>query len=267
MKTLFASLCLILALACGGSKHDDPKPPVPPVVTKTAMPQGTYAAKPKAALAMMTAASVQAAPIGTLPQTLIVTPGGLFRFELDNWFHAQGAMLIDSNGQMFVSDDATLTNAEGATVPLILTGQKTGNVLTGTSNGGNFSLELTNVQDQPAELPTKAGTYLSQCSSNGQVMKIAIDTTGHVTGSAYPTTADADADTNKVCIYYGTLSYIDATHQKNCFNIGFQRDNLGGGTFGLAYFTTDGSLIALTANPGNSGVGSGQLSALFSKVQ
>ncbi|MFK5283830.1 hypothetical protein ACI3PL_30065, partial [Lacticaseibacillus paracasei] len=79
-------------------------------------------------------AAVQAAPIGSIPQTLIVTPGGLFRFELDNWYHAQGAMLIDSTGAMFVSDDATLTNAAGATVPLILTGQKTGTTLTGTTN-------------------------------------------------------------------------------------------------------------------------------------
>lgn len=272
MRHLIATAMLALTFACTGGGHSTPKPvpPKPPdPVTTAPIPSGTYRAR-------VNTGAAQAAAVGTITPTLIMQGDGNGRLELDGWQHVRSAIYADAQGDLQISPDATLTNAAGATVPLTLSGTLTNGRLVGTCNGGAFDLTLIPETPAPQDLTSKVGTYLSTASSNGQTIRLTIAASGAIAGEAYASPADAEAHTNLVCRYTGTLGYGDGdpTKTHNTWNIGFQmilinpdgtRNYLPGGTSGLATFAPDGSFVALTANHNNSNLGSGQLSATFTK--
>lgn len=281
MRTLLATLAILLLTACGGSNassggstNPPPPPPPPPVTNPVPIPRATYQARMAPGLA--------AATVGTITPTFIVSQNGSFRGELDNWNHLRGAIYVDAGGTVSLVGTCTQTTPEGASADLTLTGTLVNGVLTGTSSAGNFSLTVTTLQDQPVDLTTKVGAYTSTASSNGQVIKLTVNAPTRsgdpyqMKAEAYPTDADLAAGTNLICRYEGSLTYSDGdtAHALNCFNAGFQTitinqdgtyNYLPGGTSGLAYFTASGDLVILTANPNSSALGSGQLSATFTR--
>ena len=288
MRHLLLPLLASLIFACSGGSHSStPSPaPAPAPSAPVAVPRGTYlaTAHPTTSLAPSVAA-VTLAPIGSLPQTMIVMNSGETFMELDGWVQLHSVIQADATGALQISPNATLSQTDGTVVPLTLTGTLVGNRMTGTTNGGAFDVTLSGIQDVPVDLTTKVGTWISTASANGQVLRLTI--TLHPNGDgncnmhidAYATTADAAAQVNSLGYYEGTLGYSDGdtAHLRNCFNAGFQfmpagaSTPLTGGTWGLAYFNETGNLVILTMAPDYSHTQnpvlyiSGQVSAVFVK--
>lgn len=275
MRRVLLSLAACLILACGGGGSSTPPPaPTPtPTPAPTPVPRGTYRATGAHLIAGM--AGLTVAPIGNIVQNMVVQNDGDCRLELDGWQHIHAVIYADAAGVLQLGTNATLTNAAGVTVPLTLTGTLVGNRMTGTTNGGTFDVTLTGIQDTPVDIATKAGTWISTASSNGQVMRLTIpavlNSSYNTTADAYANSTDATAKVNPLGVYTGTLSWTDDAHLRNCFNIGFLWDPTGpggvlpGGVSGLAYFDASGNLIVMAASTTSSAEGSGQLSAVFTK--
>lgn len=283
MRTILALIVLLLAPACGGGGGSttsaqppsgggtNPTPTPPPPVP---VPRGTYQSTPHL---VTVAAGIAVTPIGDITQSLVVENGGVCRMELPGWQHVHAAIYADATGALLLGTGATLTNANGVTVPLTLTGTLVGNRMIGTTNGGSFDVTLTGIQDTPVDIATKAGAWISTASSNGQVMRLTIpailNSSWNISADAYANSTDAAAKTNALGVYTGTMSWSDSdiTHVRNCLNIGFAWDPTGpggilpGGVWGLAYFDASGNLIVMTASTTSSAEGSGQLSAVFVK--
>jgi hypothetical protein len=222
-------------------------------------------------------AALTVTPIGNIIQNMVVQNDGICRMELDGWQHIRATIFADAAGVLQLGTNATLTNADGTTVPLTLTGTLVGNRMTGTTNGGTFDVTLTGIQDVPVDLTTKVGTWISTASSNGQVMRLTIpailNSSYNITVDAYANNADATAKVNPLGVYSGTLGWSDGdtAHVRNCFNIGFAwtptgGSTLGGADYGLAYFDVSGNLVVLAAQAGDNGqTWNKQLSGIFVK--
>ena len=279
MRHVLLSLTACLILACGGGSSTPPPAPAPtPTPAPVAVPRGTYQATAHPAVASLAGAALStAAPIGNVVQNMVVQNDGVCRMELDGWQHIHAVIFADAVGVLQLGSNSTLTNADGVTVPLTLTGTLVGNRMTGTTNGGAFDVTLTGIQDVPVDIATKAGTWISTASSNGQVMRLTIpavlNSSYNITVEAYANSSDATAKVNSLGFYSGTLGWSDGdtAHVRNCFNIGFAwapagGSTLGGADSGLAYFDTTGNLIVLAAQPGDNGqTWNKQLSAVFVK--
>lgn len=271
LHIIYPALALAAMLACGGSHNVDPvpPPPAPPTpVTPAPVAAATYQAKPKPqGMALMASGTVTVTtPTGEAPALFIVSKDGSMRGELAGWNHLRAILRQTTEGALSVSTDATLTDAQGASVPLALSGQLADGRMIGTANGLPFDLEVTTLQDQPVDLATKVGTYLSTTSNNGQWIRVTLHASGMVTGVAYPSREDALADTNRLGYYTeGNIGYSDGDpgHTRNVFNFGLRwrglDGNFGATTYGLATFTADGGFVALTANH----INGGQVSAAF----
>ena len=225
------------------------------------VPRATYLARPAMAV------TAEAATVGAIPQTFIVASDGTFRGELGDFQHLRGALVVAPDGAVSLVGDCSMTTPDGTTSTLTLTGTLTNGRMVGTSSAGDFDLAVTTLQDQPVDLPSKAGSYRTTSSSNGFTCVITIRPDGSIRGWAYATPEAADIGKTPVGAYTGSISYTDPT--RNCFNIGFQflPDGVGSplpSTYGLAYFTPDGGIVALTANHLNPKAG--QWSATFTKV-
>jgi hypothetical protein len=205
---------------------------------------------------------------------MVVTDGGSVRMELPGWEHLRCNIYTDATGVLQLGLDPTLTHADGTTVALTLTGTMVGNRMTGTTNGGAFDVTLTGIQDVPVDMATKAGTWISTASSNGQVLRLTLpavlNSSFNMTADAYANNSDAAAKVNSLGVYSGTFGWTDDAHLRNCFNFGLIWSPTGGGTLpggvgGLAYFDASGNLVVMAALPSSSAEGSGQLSAVFTK--
>ena len=275
--SLVIALALALAFACGGGGSSTPAPtPTPtPTPSPVAIPNGTYRATVKT-MGLAVGASTST-PIGNITQTMIVMNDGNARLELAGWQQLRAAIYADAQGNLQLGLDPTLTYSDGTSVPLTLTGTLAGGHMVGTTNGGTFDVTLTTIQDTVIDPATKAGTWISTASSNGQVMRLHIpadfSTSYNMTVEAYATSADATAKTNQLGTYTGSFGWSDGdtTHTRNCFNIGFAwaptgSSNLMGGVGGLAYFAPDGTLVVLASMPHDNGqTWNKQLSAIFVK--
>ena len=279
MRHLLVLLATAFVFACSGGGTSAPPPPPPPTPpAPVAIPRGTYRATPVSGAAAFEALAIgQAAPIGNVVQNMVVQNDGLARLELPGWQQINSAIYADATGALQISPGAGITNADGVTIPLTLTGTLVGNRMTGTTNGGTFDVTLTGIQDVPVDLATKVGTWISTASSNGQVLRLTIppilNSSYNITVDAYANTTDATAKVNPLGVYSGTLGWSDGdtAHVRNCFNIGFAwtptgGSTLGGADYGLAYFDASGNLVVLAAQAGDNGqTWNKQLSAVFVK--
>ena len=281
VSTLIASLALCAALGCGGgSTSSSPVvPPAPPVVLPpVAVARGTYqpTVKPAAALTRTALAEqVQGATIGTMPAVLAVSGASGFTLELDGWNFALGALFVAQDGTLSTDSYAYFVGPTGGSVPLVLTGTQVGNRLTGTANGVPFDLTLGTLQNQQVTADQAAGTYITQYSNLGiwVVLKVAAYfDSGNLAGLAYATLADAQAGTNWIGRFDGSLVQNTTLPQDpvstNLFGFGIRYTPKGldsqTSTRGMAYLDASGNLVVMSGVQYNSSVAGPQLSMQFS---
>ena len=286
MRRFLIPIFASLIFACSGSHHTAaPTPPAPPVATPVA--RGVYTAKIHTTASAAILGAVQ--PIGDITQTMVVDPYSASILELPGWNMINAVLTALPDGTIQLGVTPAFLTADGTLSTLTLTGGSViGNEMTGTVNNGlTFDVVLTATQNNPIDMSTKAGKWISTASNTGQVLVLTIPSaprsdgnTFSLAAAAYATNADALAGTNVVSTYTGSMywSQGDPTHLLNFFDIGWAMDGTpgdgtpggggGGNGFvgGVAYFDTNGNMVMFTGRGLDNGQNwNKQLSAVFTK--
>jgi len=271
MRHILIAFIACLVLACSGGSHSSPPPPPSPVAT--AVPAGVYTAKIHTSSSAEILGAV--APIGDITQTMVVDRGGYSILELPGWNQVNAVLQALPDGTIQVGTTPAFLTADGTLSTLTLTnGVSTATEMSGTINGGlTFDVVLTATQNNPIDLSTKAGKWVSTTTNTGWVLVLTMPATpgqGSVynpTMVAYANSTDAAGGQNALQTFQGNITWSqgDPTHSLNLFAVGWGSNGTGF-VGGVAYFDTNGNLVMFAGrNSENGQTWNKQLSAVFTK--